>query len=144
VIEQEWRSTGNARSAPAALAALRDLEAAIWQARAQHEMDQGLADAFLRAVDELGAARATRIRLSANVGDAARWGAMIVLGFAAMLGIAMCRLDRRETARVALGVFALAVATATAATAVYESPYTGIFAIEPDALARVLEELRSR
>ena len=143
-IGQEWRPTGNAQSAPAALASLRELEAAIWQARARQEMDASLADVLVRAVDELGAARATRIRLSGNVGDSARWLAMIALGFAAMLGIAMCHVDRPRTARLAIGIFALTVATAAAATAVYESPYTGAFAVGPEALARVLEELRAR
>jgi hypothetical protein len=141
VIDQEWGRGANTDDAPPALKALRELETIAWHARAEHGMEPGLADALIRAIDALEQARATRLGLAANIGDEARWLVLTTLGFAALVGMAMSHADRPVTARFALAVFALSIASAASITAAYESPYTGLFQVKPEELAEVLAEI---
>lgn len=141
VVEHEWGRGANTDAAPPAQKALRELEAMAWDARAQHGMEPGLADALTRAIDTLEQARATRLGLAANIGDEGRWLVLILLAFGSLLGMAMAHADRPATARLAMAVFALAIASAAAVTAAYESPYTGLFSVDADDLAAVLREI---
>jgi hypothetical protein len=143
VVQQEWGADRNRAVSPAAVAALDAMEAMVWDARIQRHMDTAVADAMLRAVDALETARTKRLGLAADVGDGVRWMLLLLLGFVALLSMAMCHADRPETSRIAVGVLALAMAAVMSVSAMYESPYTGLHAIGPDALARLLVEHRA-
>ena len=65
---------------------------------------------------------------------------LMLLGFVALLSMAMCHADRPETARLAVAVLGLGMAAVMAVSAMYESPYTGLHAVEPEGLARLLAE----
>lgn len=142
VIEQEWGADRNRAASPAATAALDAIEAMLWEARTQRHVDTAVADVMLRAVDALETARMKRLGLAADVGDGVRWMLLLLLGFIALLSMAMCHADRPETARIAITVLAVGMASVMAVSAMYESPYTGLHAIGPDGLATLLAEHR--
>lgn len=143
VVQQEWGTDRNRVPSPAAVAALDAIETMVWEARIQRHVDTAVGDAMLRAVDVLETARTKRLGLAADVGDGVRWMLLLVLGFVALLSMAMCHADRPETARIAVAVLGVGMAAVMAVSAMYESPYTGLHAIGPDALAAVLAEHRA-
>ena len=140
VVHQEWGADRNRTPAPAVVAALDAMEIMVWEARIQRHVDTAVADVMLRAVDATEAARTKRLRLAADVGDGMRWMLLMLLGFVALLSMAMCHADRPETARLAVAVLGLGMAAVMAVSAMYESPYTGLHAVEPEGLARLLGE----
>lgn len=142
VVQQEWGADRNRTQSPAADAALDAIEAMVWEARTQRHIDTAMADVMLRAVDTLETARTRRLGLAADVGDGVRWMLLLLLGFVALLSMAMCHADRPETGRIAVGVLALAMAAVMSVSAMYESPYTGLHAIGPDGLAPLMAEHR--
>ena len=79
---------------------------------------------------------------AADVGDGVRWMLLLLLGFIALVSMAMCHADRPETSQIAVTVLALAMASVMAVSAMYESPYTGLHAIGPKGLAALLADPR--
>lgn len=142
VVQEEWGTGGNRAASPAAVAALDAVESMVWDARTQRHVDTAVADVMLRAVDALETARTRRLGLAADVGDGVRWMLLLLLGFVALLSMAMCHADRPETSRIAVVVLALAMASVMSVSAMYESPYTGLHAIGPDGLAALLSDAR--
>lgn len=143
VVQEEWGANRNRTPSPAAAAALDAMETMVWDARTQRHVDTAVADVMLRAVDALETARTRRLGLASDVGDGVRWMLLLLLGFIALLSMAMCHADRPETSRIAVTVLALAMASVMAVSAMYESPYTGLHAIGPDGLAALLAEPRA-
>ena len=142
VVQEEWGANRNRAASSAAAAALDAMETMVWEARTQRHIDTAVADVMLRAVDALEMARTKRLGLASDVGDGVRWMLLLLLGFIALLSMAMCHADRPETSRIAVAVLALAMASVMAVSAMYESPYTGLHAIGPDGLAALLAEAR--
>jgi hypothetical protein len=142
VAQQEWGADRNRAASPAAAAALDAMESMVWEARTQRHIDTAVADVMLRAVDALETARTKRLGLASDVGDGVRWMLLLLLGFIALLSMAMCHTDRPETSRIAVAVLALAMASAMSVSAMYESPYTGLYAIGPDGLAALVSDAR--
>jgi hypothetical protein len=140
VVQQEWGTNRNRAASPAAAEALDAMETMLWDARTQRHVDTAVADVMLRAVDAMEAARTKRLGLAADVGDGVRWMLLMLLGFIALLSMAMCHADRPETARIAVAVLGLGMAAVMAVSAMYESPYTGLHAVQPDGLALLLAE----
>lgn len=144
VVQQEWGADRNRAASPAVAAALDAMETMVWEARTQRHIDTAVADVMLRALDALETARTRRLGLAADVGDGVRWMLLLLLGFIALLSMAMCHADRPETSRIAVAVLALGMAAVMSVSAMYESPYTGLHAIGPDGLATLLAEQRDR
>lgn len=142
VVQEEWGANRNRAASPAAAAALDAMETMVWDARIQRHIDTAVADVMLRAVDALEASRTKRLGLAADVGDGVRWMLLLLLGFIALLSMAMCHADRPETSRIAVTVLAVAMAFVMTISALYESPYSGLHPIGPDGLAALLSDAR--
>ena len=140
VVQQEWGADRNRTASPAAAAALDAIETMVWEARTRRHIDPAVVDVMLRAVDVLETMRTRRLGLASDVGDGVRWMLLVLLGFIALLSMAMCHADRPETSRIALSILALGMAAVMSVSAMYESPYTGLHAIGPDGLKSLLAE----
>ena len=138
VVQQEWGVDRNRVISPAAVTALDAMEMMVWEARTQRHIDTAVADVMLRAVDALETARTKRLGLAADVGDGVRWLLLLLLCFIALVSMALCHADRPETSRIAVTLLAIAMAAVMSVSAMYESPYTGLYAIGPDGLANLL------
>lgn len=142
VVQEEWGANRNRAASPQVAVAVGAMETMVWDARTERHIDTAVADVMLRALDSLEMARTKRLGLAADVGDGVRWMLLLLLGFIALLSMAMCHADRPETSRIAVAVLALAMASVMAVSAMYESPYTGLHAIGPDGLAALLSDAR--
>ncbi len=143
VVQQEWGVDRNRAASPAAAAALDAMETMVWEARTQRHIDTAVADVMLRAVDALETTRAKRLGLAADVGDGVRWMLLLLLCFIALVSMALCHADRPETSRIAVALLAIGMAAVMSVSAMYESPYTGLYSIGPDGLATLLAEHRA-
>jgi hypothetical protein len=102
------------------------------QAMAQRELVTAVRDAL--------DARRRRIVVSESSVDAVKWLGVVALATLTMFAIALVHSENRLTARIALGLFALAVAAVITMLASQDEPFAGQLGIDPD----VLEQVRPR
>jgi hypothetical protein len=83
-------------------------------------------------------ARRGRIIVSDSSIDAVKWAGLIALASLALCAIALVRSGNRTTARIAMGVFAAAVAVVITMLASQDQPFSGQLGLDPEALEEVL------
>jgi hypothetical protein len=141
VQSEEWPAMAERRVTltmiPAELA--QSLQAAValpaegaGQIAAQREIVAALQDAL--------DARRQRILVSQAQGDWVKWTSLIIQAICTLIAVAMVHCDNRTTARLALGLFASAIAVSVLLIAAHDRPFTGANAITPTALLQVLPE----
>ena len=102
------------------------------QVMAQRELVTAVRDAL--------AARRQRIVVSESSVNTVKWLGALALAALTLLAIALVHSDNRVTARIAMGLFAVAVAAVITMLAAQDQPFAGQLGIDPD----VLEQVRPR
>jgi hypothetical protein len=100
------------------------------QAVAQRE----LVTALQAALD----ARRERIVVSESSINAVKWGGLISLAALTLFAIGLIHSENRTAARIAMGVFAAAVAVVITMLASQDEPFAGQFGLDPDVLEQVI------
>jgi Protein of unknown function (DUF4239) len=138
-VDDEWpameEQRANLTTVPTALAealhlAVRFDPQTDGEAATQRELVASIQDAL--------DARRQRIIVSESSIDGVRWVALVVLAALALCAIAFVHSDNGATARVAMGVFAAAVAVVITMLASQAQPFSGQLGINPDLLEEVL------
>ena len=139
-VDDEWpamkeqRATLNAVPAPLADAlhvALRLDPPADAGAETQRELVTSIQDAL--------AARRERISLSQGGINAVKWLGLLSLAALTLVGIGLVHSANRTTTRLAMGLFAVAVAVVITMLAAENEPFAGQLGIDPDLLEQVLQ-----
>jgi multisubunit Na+/H+ antiporter MnhC subunit len=102
------------------------------QVMAQRELVTAVRDAL--------AARRQRIVVSESSVNTVKWLGALALAALTLLAIALVHSENRVTARIAMGLFAVAVAAVITMLASQDQPFAGQLGIDPD----VLEQVRPR
>src|SRR5688572_7675033 len=82
-------------------------------------------------------ARRQRILVSRGGVDWVKWTALILQAVCTLVAIALVHCDNRVTARIALGLFATAVAVCVVLIMAHDRPFTGGVGVSPSALLQV-------
>jgi hypothetical protein len=85
-------------------------------------------------------ARRQRIILSESSVNWLKWTGVILVGLLTLIAIAFVHSDNRLTAALAVGIFAGAVAVSLILIAAQQRPFSGQFAVRPDALIQVIPQ----
>ena len=142
-VNDEWpameEQRANLTSIPTALAdalhlAIRFHPRRDDEAVAQRELVASIQDAL--------DARRQRIIVSGSSINTVKWAGLVALALLALCAIALVHSGNRITARVALGVFAAAVAVVITMLASQNEPFSGQLGLDPDALKQVLPGAR--
>ena len=137
-VTQEWPDMEHQRATlsvvPGPLAAALKLAVGLpaqtpGQIVAQRDMASSLETAF--------DARRQRIIISESSVNWAKWVAVIALGVLTLFAIAFVHSGNRRTARIAIGLFAAAMAVSLVMIAVQDRPFSGPFRIKPTVLVQV-------
>jgi hypothetical protein len=137
-VTQEWpdmeHQDATLSVVPGPLAAALKLAVALparspGQIVAQRDMASSLETAF--------DARRQRIIISESSVNWAKWAAVIALGVLTLVAIAFVHSGNRRTARIAIGLFAAAMAVSLVMIAVQDRPFSGPFRIKPTVLVQV-------
>lgn len=67
-----------------------------------------------------------------------KWTGVVLVALLTLLAIAFVHSGNRLTAALAMGIFAAAVAASLVLIATQERPFSGRFAVSPDALLQVM------
>ena len=140
-VDEEWpameEQRANLTAIPIALADALDLAVGFdprsdGQAVVQRELVTSIQDAL--------DARRQRIVVSESSINAVKWAGLISLAGLTLFAIALVHSGNPTAARIALGVFATAVAVVITMLASQDEPFAGQLGLDPD----VLEEVRPR
>lgn len=85
-------------------------------------------------------ARRQRILVSRSDVDWVKWMALIIQAACTLAAIAMVHCDNRATARLAMGLFATAIAVCVLLIAAHDRPFTGKLSVRPTVLLQVMPE----
>jgi Protein of unknown function (DUF4239) len=138
-VDEEWpameEQRANLTAIPTALADALHLAVGFdprsdGQALAQRE----LVTALQAALD----ARRQRIVVSESSINAVKWAGLVALAVLALFAIALVHSGNPTTARIAMGVFAAAVAVVITMLASQDEPFAGQFGLDPDVLEEVI------
>jgi Protein of unknown function (DUF4239) len=138
-VNDEWpamaEQRANLTAIPTALAGALHLAVGIdpqsdGQAVVQPELVASIQDALQ--------ARRQRIILSESSINAVKWAGLVALASLALFAIALVHSGNRTAARIAMGVFAAAVAVVITMLVSQEQPFSGQLGLDPDALEEVL------
>lgn len=150
VIELEWKGSANMAEAPSAQKTLQRIESHAWDtyqacAHAKNRdlpcLDGVMTTALIRAVDDLRAARRTRLFLGHDGRDTTKWVLVLMLAWVASMSIAAVHRDRSSSAAIGLTLFGAAMWIGFAMVGLHHIPYAGPDAIAPDLLIEVLKDL---
>jgi hypothetical protein len=67
-----------------------------------------------------------------------RWAAILLMGFCALIAIAIVHSDNRLTCAIAVALFATGFALSSLLIAAYSRPFTGEISVKPDLLQEVV------
>jgi energy-coupling factor transporter transmembrane protein EcfT len=140
-VDEEWPAMAQQRATltvvPAPLAEALQLAIGLSPGTdGERTAQRELVDAVQDALD----ARRQRIIVSETTLNWVKWTGVILVALLTLIAIAFVHSDNRLTAKLALGVFAVAVATSLTLLAAQERPFSGQFAVEPDVLLQVQPE----
>lgn len=82
-------------------------------------------------------ARRQRILISGSAVNWVKWTAMLLQAVITLVAIAMVHIDNRATAKIALGLFATAIALCVLLIVVHDRPFTGQLGVPPSTLVQV-------
>jgi hypothetical protein len=99
---------------------------------AQRELVTSLNDAL--------AGRRQRVIVSESSVDALKWTGVVILGVLTPVAIACVHSANRTTAKIALGMFATAIAVSLVLIGSHDRPFSGPFSVEPELLEQVRPE----
>ena len=137
-VDEEWpamahrRATLTVISAPLAEA----LQLAVGlspRTEGQKTAQREIVDAIQSALD----ARRQRILVSESSVNWVKWSGVILVALLTLVAIAFVHSDNRLSAALALGIFSVAVAVSLMLIAAQQRPFSGEFAVRPDALVEV-------
>jgi hypothetical protein len=100
------------------------------QVAAQRELVTSIQDALT--------ARRERIVVSESSINAVKWVGLVALAALTLFAIGLVHSENRTAARIAMGVFALAVAVVITMLASQDQPFAGQLGLDPDVLKQVL------
>lgn len=138
-IDKEWPAMAQQEATltlvPVALADALQLAIGITPGNQTQQLAQGeIVDSLEAALD----ARRQRILVSESSVTWVKWTGMILVALLTLVAIAFVHCGNRLTAALALGIFAGAVAVSLILIAAHERPFSGQFAVSPDALVEVM------
>jgi len=141
-VDGEWRATQNRRSDPAALGALGALEQTIVRLNSDCRggvrpppcVGDAIADSLLRATEDLHDGRTVRLATASNFGNPVRWSMLMAMALVSFVAVALIHADRPLNATVGSILVGTNVALAIALIALYEFPYAGLDAVDPEPL----------
>ena len=93
---------------------------------------------LVTAIQDALQARRQRVVLSESSINAVKWLGLLFLAALTLVAIAMVHSGDRRTARIAMGLFAVAVAVVITMLAAEEQPFVGQLGLDPDLLEQVL------
>jgi hypothetical protein len=93
---------------------------------------------LVRSFEEALDARRQRIIISQLSIDWVKWSALALQALLLLVTIAMVQCERRDTAAIAMGIFATSVATSALLIAAHARPFTGQISVKPEALWQVM------
>lgn len=138
VVDEEWPAMADRRATltviPMSLGDALQLATGLSPRTPGQTVAQGrLVDSLQTALD----ARRQRIIISESSVNWVRWTGVIVVALLTLIAIAFVHCDNRLTAALAMGVFSAAVAVSLLLIAAQQYPFSGQFAVGPDALIEV-------
>jgi hypothetical protein len=92
---------------------------------------------IFRALENALDARRQRILVSRSSVNWVKWLTLAMQALCTLAAIAIVHSDNRPAARIALGLFATAVAVSVILIAAHDRPFTGELSVRPDALLQV-------
>ena len=137
-VDEEWpamahrRATLTVISVPLAEA----LQLAVGlspRTEGQKTAQREIVDAIQSALD----ARRQRILVSESSVNWVKWSGVILVALLTLVSIAFVHSDNRLSAALAMGIFSAAVAVSLMLIAAQQRPFSGEFAVRPDALVEV-------
>jgi hypothetical protein len=136
--DEEWPAMANQRATlsviPAPLAQALELAIGLSpRTEGQKAAQREIVDSLQSALD----ARRQRIIVSESSVNWVKWTGVILVALLTLITIAFVHSDNRVTAALAMGIFAAAVAVSLILIAAQERPFSGQFAVRPDALIQV-------
>jgi hypothetical protein len=93
---------------------------------------------LVASIQDALAARRERIVLSESSINAVKWFGLLSLATLALVAIGLVHSDNRMAARIAMGLFALAVAVVITMLAAEDEPFVGQLGLDPDVLEQVM------
>jgi hypothetical protein len=88
-------------------------------------------------------ARQTRLRIAATRPPPARWGIIGALAILTLLGVGLIHADSYRARRIALAMVAVGITCCFVILMAYTRPYLGQFAVKPDDLVTLIDEMRA-
>jgi hypothetical protein len=138
VLTQEWPAMAQRRATiriiPASLAQAMQISLALSvQGEGQAAAQRAVVASLENALD----ARRQRILLSQSEVNAVKWISLIIQAVCTLTAIAMVHSDNRMGAKVALGLFATAIAVCVLLITAHDRPFIGQTGVPPTALLQV-------
>jgi len=137
-VEEEWPAMADRRATLTVIPV--PIAEALLLATRLTPRTPGQTIAQERLVDSLQAAfdaRRQRIIISESSVNWVKWTGVILVALLTLIAIAFVHCDNRLTAALALGLFSIAVAVSLLLIAAQQHPFSGQFAVGPDALVQV-------
>ena len=136
--DEEWPAMAHGRATltviPASLAQALQLAIGLSpRTEGQKAAQREIVDSLQSALD----ARRQRIIVSESSVNWVKWTGVILVALLTLIAIAFVHSDNRLTAALAMGIFAAAVGVSLMLIAAQERPFSGQFAVRPDALIQV-------
>jgi hypothetical protein len=138
-VDEEWPAMAEQRATLSVIPG--PLAEALRLAIGLSTRNEGQAEARSQIVASLQSAldaRRQRIIVSESSLNWLKWSGVILVALLTIVAIAFVHCDNRQTAALAMGSFATAVAVSLMLIAAQERPFGGEFAVPPDALVQVM------
>ena len=142
VVDDEWPRMAEERASERADTALAGLLRNAAASRFATQSGPVIQTAMLRLVQDLRAARAERLSLSAGNYDGAKWATVLVLAGMVQISLAVCHLDRPRAQATALWLFTASAVLVLTLLAVRERPFHGVYAIRDTSIRTLLTTLQ--
>ena len=99
---------------------------------------------LVRSLEEALDARRQRIIISQLSINWVKWSALAIQALLLLITIAMVQCEHRDTAAIAMGIFATSFATSALLIAAHARPFTGQISVKPEVLWQVMPTMVPR
>jgi hypothetical protein len=138
VAFEEWPQLAHLPTPRIEAPPLRSLRHAI------HELpDETLKTELRDHLRQATEARQTRLRIAATRPAPARWGIIGALAILTLLGVGLIHAESYRARRIALSMVAVGITCCFVILMAYTRPYLGQFAVKPDDLVELVDEMRA-